>query len=255
MLRALYTGVSAMITQEAKQNVITNNIANINTNGFKADNIAVSQFKEVMLQNFDGGTKGNPRRQVLGSISLGSRIDETKTDYSQGILQETGKDTDFAIEGRGFFAVLRGDSIYYTRDGEFHIDPMGYLVNSSGDRVLGVNSGNRNLEPIFVSNGTLSLNSSNDIYINDLLSYEMYTVDFENYSNLEKIGDNLYQGQGAIAVNSKVKQKQLEKSNVSTINEMVNMMNVMRNFETSQKIVQMLDETLSKAANEIGNVR
>lgn len=255
MIRGLYTAVSGLITQEAKQDVITNNLANANTTGFKTDQLAIKQFNEVLLQNYDGGHGSKPVRHELGSISLGSSIDETKTYFTQGMLNQTNKDMDFAIDGRGFFAVQRGNNTYYTRDGHFHVNAQGYLVNDSGDRVLGTNSATGVVEPIIVGNGKLKSDDNNNIFINDRLAYTFNAVDFQDYNALKKIGDNLYEGQAPVNGKIYVKQGFIEKSNVNIINEMVNMMTVMRSFETNQKMVQIIDETLNKAANEVGAVR
>lgn len=255
MIRGLYTAVSGLITQEAKQDVITNNLANANTTGYKADDIAVKQFREVLLQNYDGGNGSKPVRQELGSISLGSRIDETKTYFTQGMLNQTNKDMDFAIDGRGFFSVQRGNNTYYTRDGHFHVNAQGYLVNDSGDRVLGRNSTTGAVEPIIVNNDKIKSDDNNNVFVNDRLAYTFNTADFQDYNALKKVGDNLYEGQAPINGNVHVKQGFIEKSNVNIVNEMVNMMTVMRSFETNQKMVQIIDETLNKAANEVGSVR
>ena len=252
MIRGLYTAVSGLITQQAKQEVVTNNIANVNTTGYKSDKLATESFREVLIQNYDGSSSGG-KRQELGGLSLGSRIDDTITSFTQGAIMDTGNEKDFAVVGRGFFTVARNNSNFYTRDGSFHVDNQGYLVTSSGDRVLGINNLTNEITPIYAGSGTIALNNNN-IYINNALSYSFYTMDFESYDALEKVGDNLYSGEGAFRVNSEIKQNSLEKSNVNVVNEMLEMMTVMRNFESNQKVVQIIDETLSKAANEVGRI-
>ena len=252
MIRGLYTAVSGLITQQSKQEVVTNNIANVNTVGFKSDKLSLESFKEVLIQNYDGSSGGG-KRQELGGLSLGSRIDETITSFTQGAIEDTGKERDFAIVGRGFFTVERNGNRFFSRDGSFNVDNQGFLVSSTGDRVLGVNTSSNEISPIYVGYGNISL-SDNNIYIDNNLSYSFYTVDFDSYDNLEKIGDNLYSGDGSFRANCEVKQNALEKSNVNIVNEMLEMMTVMRNFESNQKVVQIIDETLSKAANEVGRI-
>ena len=105
MIRGLYTAVSGLISQEAKQDVITSNIANATTTGYKKDNLAIRKFDDVLLSNYDKVVGGRNVRNVIGSISLGSKIDETDTDFEQGDVASTDLDTDFAIQGNGFFAV------------------------------------------------------------------------------------------------------------------------------------------------------
>jgi flagellar basal-body rod protein FlgG len=105
MIRSLYTAVSGLITQEAKQNIVTNNMANANTVGFKSDNLAVKKFNDVLLENYDKKLNGRNVRNVIGSISTGSEIDGTETSFTQGTIDSTDKWSDFSIDGRGFFAV------------------------------------------------------------------------------------------------------------------------------------------------------
>lgn len=246
MIRGLYTAVSGMITQEAKQDVVTNNLANVNTVGFKVDNLGVKSFNEVLLSNRDKIVNGKNVKVNLGTINFGSKIDEVATSFNQGTLDKTDKETDFAINGRGFFVVERSNGInterYYTRDGHFHVNSQGFLVNDSGDNVIGINTSTGQEGPI-------------NINVNKLDQFNMMLVDFEDYNSLTKIGDNIYSGEGQqIAANGEIKQYSLEKSNVNITREMIEMMTVMRTFETNQKIIQSLDETLGKAANEIGRV-
>lgn len=259
MIRSLYTAVSGMITQEAKQDEITNNLANANTVGFKSDNMSMKSFNNVLLQNYDKVSGGKNVKNVIGSISLGSQIDSVKTDFSQGMIDSTGKPTDFAIEGKGFFTVQRNDGIsngqYYTRDGHFHVNMSGILVNDSGDTVIARNIQTNQLGPINVGNSKLVSDVNGNISIDGNQMYKLYTVDFNDYKGLKKIGDNLYQGNNPTENNAVVKQNSLEKSNVNVINAMSDMITTMRTFETNQKMVQSLDETLGKAVNEVGSVK
>ncbi|WML35423.1 flagellar basal-body rod protein FlgG [Clostridium sp. OS1-26] len=259
MIRGLYTAVSGMITQEAKQDVITSNLGNSTTVGFKQDNLAIRRFDDVLLENYDKVVGGKNVRNEIGTLSLGSKVDSVNTDFTQGMIQDTGKPTDFAIDGKGFFTVQRNDGInngqYYTRDGHFHVNIKGILVNDSGDAVIGRNLATNQLEPINVGDGKLTSDVYGNISIDGNKMYKLYTVDFNDYNSIKKMGDNLYQGNNAVENNAVVKQNSLEKSNVNVINEMTNMITTMRSFETNQKIIQSLDETLGKAVNEVGSVR
>lgn len=264
MIRSLYTTVSGFITQEAKQDVITNNLANANTVGFKGDNLSVKKFDDVLIQNYDKIVNGKNVQNIIGSISEGSAIDGVQTSFTQGMIETTDKWSDFAIEGSGFFSVLRenngANNIYYTRDGHFHVNSKGYLVNDSGDMVLAsaVNINGQPVgvpSPIQVNDKEIELRSDGTFNLNGT-TFKFSTVDFQDLEALKKIGDNLYQGDNPIQNgNTAVKQKSLEKSNVNIINEMVNMMTAMRTFESNQKIIQSLDETLGKTVNEVGTVR
>lgn len=259
MIRGLYTAVSGMITQEAKQDIITNNLANANTVGFKADNLSIRKFDDVLLENYDKVSGGKNVRNVIGSISNGSKLDSVNTDFTQGMIQSTDKTTDFAIDGKGFFTVQRNDGTnngqYYTRDGHFHVDMNGILVNDSGDKVMGRNLQTNQLEPINVGNDNLISDVNGNISVNGNRMYKLYTVDFNDYKTLKKTGDNLYQGNNPTENNALVKQKSLEKSNINIISAMSDMITTMRSFETNQKVVQSLDETLGKLVNDVGTVR
>lgn len=258
MIRSLYTSVSALITLENKQNVISNNMANANTNGFKSDSLSMKSFNEVYISNKDKVVGGRNVRNTIGTLSLGASIDGVNTHFSQGVLKETSKETDFSIDGRGFFVVQRntgtGVENLYTRDGNFKVGTDGCLMTTDGDKVLGRNLSNGTVEPIFVGNSNFTLND-NIIEVEGFDNYEMLTADFEDYTSLEKVGDNYYSGENPV-MNAEVAVKQgyIETSNVSLTDEMVNMMTTLRSFETNQSIVKMLDNTLSKAANEIGRV-
>lgn len=255
MIRGLYTAVSGMITQEAKQDVITNNLANVNTVGFKKDDLAIGSFEDMLIQNYDKVVGGQNVRNVIGYLNNGSKVDSVNTDFTSGTIQSTGNSTDFAIDGRGFFTVNRNGQNYYTRDGHFHVNPEGYLVTDSGDYV----SFQQN-QRLLVGNDKIVCDPQGNIKLmdsnNNVVGQDKFaTVDFDNYNNLQKIGDNLYQGNNPRTANVTVKQNSLERSNVNTVNEMVNMITTMRTFETNQKIVQSMDETLDKVVNQVGSIR
>ena len=256
MIRSLYTAVSGMITLENKQNTITNNMGNANTIGYKEDTLSMKSFKEVLIQNMDKVAGGNNVKQELGSLSLGVAIDSIDTLFTQGGLKETSKMSDFAVNGRGFFVVQRGNERYYTRDGAFRVSNDGKLINNSGDLVLGINNRTGNMEPIFVGGEDFILDNSNNLIIGSNATHKLALADFNDYSSLEKVGDNYYVGEEPI-YNAVVFVNQgfLEGSNVNIVNSMVDMLSVMRGFETNQKFVSMIDESLGKAANEVGAVK
>ncbi|MBU3142288.1 flagellar basal-body rod protein FlgG [Clostridium sp. CF012] len=260
MIRGLYTAVTGLITGEAKQGIVTNNLANSSTTGFKSENISIKKFDDVLIQNYDKIVNGKNTRNTIGSLSMGSKIDDLNTYFTQGVIQTTDKPTDFAIEGRGFFTVQRNDGIatknYYTRSGDFHVDGQGYLVTDSGDKVLCKNKATNAVEPLNVSDGKLQADKNGNISVNGESIYKLNTVDFADYKTLKKVGDNLFEATNPIQnQNITVRQNALEKSNVNVTNEMVNMMTIMRNFESNQKVIQAIDETLGKAVNEVGTVR
>ncbi|MCY6483703.1 flagellar hook-basal body complex protein [Clostridium aestuarii] len=258
MIRGIYTAVSGLITQEARQDVISNNLANANTVGFKSDNLIAKKFDDVLLENYDKEINGKNVKNTLGKLSMGSEIDETFTNYGQGVVENTNRDTDFAINGSGFFAVSRENGFnkenYYTRNGHFHINNAGYLVNDQGDKVLAKNIETNNIEPIYVGKGKINCNESGEISIDKSIAYKLYIANFKDNNSLEKVSENLYKGENPLQSNSKIRQYALEKSNVNVMNEMTNMMMTLRMFESNQKAVQSIDASLEKTVNEVGKV-
>lgn len=257
MLRGMYSSVSSMITLQARQGVITNNLANINTTGYKAETLVGKSFDEIMLYNKDDYKNGVPRVNELGALSFGVRIDDTITSHKQGALISTENNTDFAIVGNGFFQVLdNNNNVFYTRDGSFKVNHQGYLVTNSGHYVTGINNQTGNAERIYVGSDLINITPDNNIMINGKSRYKFNIVDFENYDSLIKYGNNLYTGDGGFNSNNySIKQKYLEGSNLDYINEMALMMETVKEFEANQKIIQTIDSTLSQIANEIGTVR
>ncbi|MEG1256037.1 flagellar hook-basal body complex protein [Clostridium sp.] len=260
MIRGLYTVASGIIASEKSQSAIMNNIANINTTGYKSEILSLKSFDEVYISNKDGH---NNTRATIGTMSNGVKINDRTTNFSQGNISDTGVKTDFAIQGEGFFVVQRqegnGSKNYYTRDGHFAIDTSGYLVNSSGDRVLGRNGGG--LAPIYIGDGSISAGSNGSISVDGRNLGQLAVVNFPkdnegNYTNLDTVAFNFYDGENpTFSNNSHIVNSSLEKSNVNVVEETNNMMTIMRNFESNTTVLKTLDSTLEKAVNELGSVR
>lgn len=256
MIRSLYTAVSGLITQGAKQDVITNNIANVSTTGFKSDDLMVKDFKDVLIENRDKIVDGKNVTNTIGSLSLGSKIDGTSTNFQQGEITDSDNLTDFALQGNGFFTISKDNKDYYTRDGHFQVDASGYLIDDSGNYVKGKNLQSGTSGKIYIGKGKISTSGDGTISVDNVPKYKFSLADFNDYNTLKKVGDNLYEGTNSkTASNVSVKQKALEQSNVNVVNEMVNMMSVMRTFETNQKVLQSIDDTLDKVVNQVGSVK
>ncbi|PJI09885.1 MULTISPECIES: flagellar basal-body rod protein FlgG [Clostridium] len=255
MVRGLYTAISGMIVQEAKQDVISNNLANMDTVGFKSDDLHSQSFEDVLIQNYSNKENGVPERTILGYLNLGSKVDETSTDFTGGEIKSTDKDTDFAIEGRGFFTVNKDGQNYYTRNGHFHVNMDGYLMDDAGDYVMGKNIATNAQEPIKIGDGDITCDGYGTLSVNGVPQYSLELADFNDYNTLKKVGDNLYQGDNPI-MNSgvRVENKALEGSNVNVMQGITDMMTTMREFESNQKMVQDIDSTVGKAANDVGKV-
>lgn len=257
MLRGIYSSVSSMINLQERQSIITNNLANIGTTGYKEESLISKSFDDVILSNHDNYKNGKAHKQTLGSVSFGVRIDDTITNHKQGVHTPTNKNTDFALDGKGFFTVqdFNGKD-FYTRDGSFKVNSQGYLVTNAGYYVMGNNKLTGNNEPIYVGNSKLLADANNQIYIDDVKKYSFNIVDFSDYNKINKSGDNLYSGNNPTKVNTtRINQGFVEASNVDPINTTALLMETVKEFEANQKIIQTMDSTLNKIANEIGTVR
>jgi len=250
ILRSIYNTARQMNVLQKKQENSAANTANVNTPGFKYQELVQRAMKEYEVKNHTGGL-GNNEEQELGSINFGTEIDEAYTSFSQGVLKETGVASDFAINGDGFFEVQMQDGqIGYTRSGNFKIDNLQRLVTQEGFPVLGIDNQN-NVSSIRVENDRLSIDNRG--YINGT-NQKMMTVDFADYSTLELKGNSIYTtAQGATQLtDSTISQGYLEGSNVNLLDEMVKMIEVSREFESNQRTLKAIDETLQKTVNEIG---
>ena len=256
MVKGLYTAYTGMINEQHRMDVLTNNLANAATVGFKKEGATSQSFDEVLAYKIKDTTDPNWARP-LGNISLGVKIGENYTDYSQGSLRDTGNTYDVAISGSGFFAVefLSKNGVRstkYTRDGSFILNKDGYLVTKDGDYVLGTNVRIR-LNPLLPT----SIDQAGNIVQNNVRVSTFDIVDFQDYNYIEHYGENYYQpveGYQEKEGDYKIMSGYLEMSNMSVVTEMVNMIAVSRAYETNQKVVQTYDGSLEIAANQLGKV-
>lgn len=266
MVKGLYTAHTGMINQMNRLDVLTNNLANSATNGFKKEGATTQSFdKEYAFRIRDTSSYNLITR--IGSMSLGAKIGETYTDYSQGSLRETENLTDFALGGDGFFAISftnrAGEvSVKYTRDGAFTINQQGYLLTKDGDYVLNQNGAMNSdgsaqnyiqIDP----NQMFIVDGSGAIIQNGEIVGQIGVVDFADYNYIEKYGENMYnlvEGGTVVDSQAEVIQGALEMSNVNVVQEMVEMITVTRAYESNQKIIQTIDTTLDKAVNQIGKI-
>jgi flagellar basal-body rod protein FlgF len=247
MIRGLYTAATGMTVQRNKMDVLTNNIVNAETTGYKKDTLINSSFDQVMLQRINDPNVSIYGPSDVGSYDYGTHVDELFTNYSQGTLEQTGKSTDLSIEGEGFFVVETSAGERYTRSGNFSVSADGYLVTESGEYVLGENGriqvGGKDFT--VAADGTVT-NATGNVG-------KLRLVTFTDLSALRKQGSNLYYtygGAGSInAENAAIKQGCQESSNVDVTDSMVDMLTVYRNYEASQKIVGMTDDSLGLAVN------
>lgn len=256
MVKGLFTAYTGMINEQHRMDVLTNNLANASTVGYKKEGATSQAFDEVLALKIKDTTDPG-KVKPLGNISLGVKIGENYTDYSQGSLRETHNSYDMALAGSGFFKVefknkAGQTSTKYTRDGGFTLNKDGYLVTKDGDFVLGKN-GRIQLNPLQNS----VIDKTGNIFQNDRLVATLDIADFEDYNYLEKYGENYYQTvNGAKEKNGdcQIMTGYLEMSNIKVVSEMVEMISISRAYETNQKLIQTYDSTLEIAANQIGKV-
>jgi len=219
-----------------RNQVVANNLANVNTSGFKRD----VMFSEVL--------EGEQGAQVENHIT---------TDYTQGVINQTNNPLDVALSGRGFFVVENGDGEAYTRDGHFNRDGDGYLVNSAGMHVLG-DTGRIDLQSDRYGNGEIRITANGEIYQGDHFLDRLKIVDFEDTDRLRKLGGNLLAADPRLAQpveTPQILQGNLEASNVHAVHEMVSLIEIERSFQSAQQAMRTLDGALNKAANELGRYR
>ena len=262
MVRGLYTGCTGMINQQNRMDILTNNLANSTTTGYKKEGSTSEAFSSLIAYKIKDTTQIGPNDTKIGSMSLGVKIGEGYTDYTQGSFKATENTYDLALSGDGFFSVeftnKAGEtSTKYTRDGAFTVTQDGYLTTCDGDYVLGVNA-NGAAERIQLDTTTeVTIDSAGTIYEDGVEAGQLLITDFADYDYLEHYGENYYQpveGAEITTSTAQVYQGYLEASNVSVVNEMIDMIAVTRAYETNQKVIQACDDTLDIAVNQLGKV-
>lgn len=254
MLRGLYTAYTGMEAQQYKMDIISNNLANANTNGFKQDNVVFKSFSEVLATKInDPEVKSN---RTIGKMTLGVAVDNVYTNFEQGAFTGTEDPFSFAIEGEGMITLgeQKEDGTFierFTRDGAFTLDQNGALVTKDGYYVLGENG------IITMPTGTPTVTQDGKIYVNNKYVDQLQLTGFENMFALKKAGDSQYfqtDRTQKTDFTGVVRQGFDEASNVNSVKEMIEMINVMRTYEANQKVLTTYDGTLENVVNNVGRV-
>jgi flagellar basal-body rod protein FlgG len=282
MIRGLYTGASGMNAQQVRLDAISNNLANVDTNGYKRDTAVHKAFAQLLLRRMDDdGVMSNPfgtsdLAPVIGKLGTGVENNEVFTQFEQGSLKETQSDFDFCVDGKGFMAIQTPQGERYTRNGAFTLGKEGFLETQDGMPVLGEKG------PIKVKANNFQVDKDGNVWINQdfkddpfrLVSREENTwdkpfkldrlkiVDFDKERFLAKQGSSLYadtleSGPATVMEGSarpKMVQGFVETSNVNPVLEMVSMIDVNRAYEANQKSIQSEDAMLGKLINEVARV-
>ena len=251
MIRGLYTSAMGMIVQEKRQANVSQNLANIETNSFKQQELIQAASNRMNVSN-RANDPGN-RLTSIGNMHFGTSIDDSFTNFEQGLLKETNNPLDFVIDGEGFFTLrLPNGQEAYTRDGSFRLNENGILVSKEGYPVL-----NYGGEPIPLDNENVTADVYGGIQTQDNRYVTLGIVTFADVQQLHRLGDSLYTIEGAASLagdSYTLRQGFIEASNVNPLEEMVKMIEISRNFESNQKAIQAMDETLGKAVNEVGRL-
>lgn len=257
----LWIAKTGLDAQQTRMAVISNNLANVNTTGFKRGRAV---FEDLLYQNVrQVGAQSSQNTQLPSGLSLGTGVRTVATEklFTQGNVIQTGNSLDMAIQGRGFFQALMPDgSLAYTRDGSFQVDAQGQMVTSSGYA----------LQPaITIPQNTLSLTIGSDGVVSALVAGSstptqvgnVQLADFINPTGLQPVGENLYvestasgspqTGTPGLTGLGTVVQSSVESSNVNVVEELVNMIETQRAYEMNSKAISTTDSMLQYVSQNL----
>ena len=255
MIRGLYTAATGMNVQSKKMDVISNDLANVNTTGYKKDTMVITSFQETLMKRINDMQNNMPNDEQIGTMSLGAKVAEVYTHFTQGSVISTGESADVAIQGDGFFVVNTPNGQAYTRDGNFSINQNGDLVTKEGYSVMGQNGAISFGEDFLIEGGKINIKENGDVYLDQTYIDTLDMANFADTRALTKMNDNLYSCNAPrTAFTGSLIQGFLETSNVNSVTAMVDMITVSRAYETNQKMVQVHDTLLGKAVNEIADI-
>ncbi len=281
MVRGLYTAASGMNAQQNRLDEISNNLANVDLNGYKKDTAIQKAFPEMLIRRMnDNGVYTFPfgsvdTAPIVGTLGTGVETNEVYTNFEQGAMKQTENDFDVALEGNGFLSVQTPQGERLTRNGAFLLNSDGYLVTKSGDFVLGENGPIKIKKNNFVidEDGTVWQNASFAADDRRLVSPtenqwenmeqvdRLRIVDVTRKRYLEKQGNSYWKttdesGPALLlaADRPKVRQGWLEGANVNAVQEMVEMIEVNRAYDANQKTIQTEDALMGKLWDEVVKV-
>ena len=286
MVKGLYTAYTGMVNEQKRMDIETNNLANVNSTGFKEERAVSQSFRDLLGLKIKDYSDAPWTARRLGLINPGVKLAGSYTNFEQGGLRQTGQTYDVALNnglpnvddqsvndnmgagGNAFFATSfasddpdgGGQLIKYTRDGNFTLTQDGYLVTSEGNNVLDVNNNPIQLDPTQDS----TIMQDGRIVQNQNVVSTIQVARFDSPQFLQRYQDNAFIiGDGGAQVvsttaaeaNATVNQGYLEASNVSVVDEMVNIITIQRNYDTNSKAMQSEDDTLDIAVNQLGKVQ
>lgn len=250
MLRGLYTAASGMMAQLLQNDAVANNLANINTTGFKSSTVPFGAFNDVMVN-----AMSKQWEAPVGMMSMGSVAGNSHINFESGDMVETGNPMDVAIRGEGFISVqLPSGELAYTRNGQLAINGTGTLINNNGYPVVGESG------PITIPTGTTSVvvKPNGEVVANGNAVGKIRINQFDDLKKMEPIGQSLFKTtQQATTADPKttLEQGKLERSNANAISSLLDNINGLRAYEMMQRSIHIQDQTLQKVINDVGKPR
>lgn len=241
MIKGIYRAASGMLPRIKKQEITANNVANVNTAGYKR--------QDVFMEELSRARQKVVAKQERWEIPM---VDDVYDDYSQGVLERTGDDLNIGLDGDGFLVVQSPEGeLLYTRSGNFLLSPDGTVVNSDGNALM-TDSGPLALEP----GSTLQIGLDGSLTVAGTELGLLSLVDFQDRNVLERAGSGCYRApDDATRIEPArlfVRQGYLERANVDVVREMIDMIASFREYESNQKAIQIIDESLEKTVNRVG---
>ena len=249
----LYSSATGVLANSYRQDVIANNLANVETVGFKKDLVS---FREYLTEARLRGL--NPRRHsnaMLEELGGGLAVAPTKVDLSQGDLEQTGNPTDVALDGAGFFAVRHGRQVMLTRDGRLAVNRDGQLIRiTGGEPVL-----DEKLNPINVTPGaTIAMGKDGTVWQNGQMAGRMGVFDVSRPEMLVKKGSLLFEVKNAEKEirpgSAEVRGGMLERANVDPATSLAELMETQRQLEANANMIRMHDQMLARVVNDVGKI-
>jgi len=249
MIQGLYAAASGMIALESRQDVISNNIANVSTTGYKRQEPVQLGFYQVFSETLRRPFLLNQEPGPGGGV----KMLETFPNLTGGMLQPTDNPMHMALQGPGYFVVATDAGERYTRAGAFVVDADGHLATADGHKVQRAEGG-----PVDVRGGRVNVDREGNVTVNGVPAGRLQLAEFETPTRLERDGDSLYRaseevlGQRRDAEETAVEHQHLELSNVNLPHELSSMILGMRAYEANQRVIQAIDDTMGRLIDQVG---
>ena len=234
-----YAACTALVARNQALDSVANNLANISTPGYRGQH---NVFRSLLV-----ASSGSPLSPLNHAVNNYSVLGDTQLDLSQGNLEHTGSDFDFAIQGPGFFTVRTASGDVFTRNGNFHVSPQNFLATAAGDKVMGENG------PIEIVGAPVSVSPDGTISVNGVLAGKLKMVDFSPDTHLESLGQTYYAAPANTAkpaTQASIQQGNLESSNVNAVSSAVQLVTVQRYAELMQRALYLFHSEMNQTATQ-----